>query len=258
MAKQLLFDHADYRELTSEELALLQQGYLKAIDALRKNLTAKGFTACSLNDNQVYGTDVNYRAVWARDGCKSIIWTLDLDDADIRECQSATLRTLLSHQAPSGQIPSNVTIDNEQPEYAGVGGITSIDSGLWLLLAVWQYAEATGDWSIAEEFRHQLQRTMDWLSATIPTIVACWRFLRRAIGQTSSHAVITCSMTKSYGNAAWVVTPISYGILAIATERRITSAGRSTCDGLSSAVSGPRPIQIKTMACPASATCSLP
>ncbi len=165
MAKRVLFDHADYRDLSSEELALLQQAYLKANDALRKNLTDKGFTACSLEDNQVYGTDANYRAVWARDGCKSIIWTLDLDDSDVRHCQAATLRTLLSHQAPSGQIPSNVTIDDEQPEYAGVGGITSIDSGLWLLLAVWQYAESTGDWSIVEEFRHQLQRTMDWLSA---------------------------------------------------------------------------------------------
>ena len=165
MVKRVLFEPEEYRDLSSDELALLQQAYAKALDALRKNVTSKGFTACSLEDNQVYGTDTNYRAVWARDGCKTIIWTLDLEDTDICECQATTLRTLLSHQAASGQIPSNVTIDEEEPEYAGVGGITSIDSAMWLLLAIWQYSDTTGDWSIAEEFQHQLQRTMDWLSA---------------------------------------------------------------------------------------------
>ena len=165
MAKRVLFEPDEYRDLTADELALLQTAYRKAIDALHKNLTPKGFSACSLEDNKVYGTDANYRAVWARDGCKSIIWTLDLDDEDVRNCQAATLRTLLAHQAPSGQIPSNVTIDDEEPEYAGVGGITSIDSALWLLLAVWHYSNTTADWTIAKEYQHQLQRTMDWLSA---------------------------------------------------------------------------------------------
>ena len=95
-----------------DEASLLRDGYHRAIDALRRNITSKGFTACSLNDNQVYGTDANYRAVWARDGAKVIIWTLDLEDDDVRQCQAATLRTLISHQAPSGQLPGNVTIDD--------------------------------------------------------------------------------------------------------------------------------------------------
>ncbi len=165
MAKRVLFEPEEYRDLSSDEIRLLQQAYHKALEALRKNITPKGFSACSLEDNSVYGTDANYRAVWARDGCKTVTWTLDLDDEDIRECQAATFRTLLSHQSPSGQIPGNVTIDDEIPEYAGVGGITSIDSALWLLLAIWHYSHGTEDWSIAEEYRHQLQRAMDWLTA---------------------------------------------------------------------------------------------
>ena len=63
MAKRILFDPSEYRELSSEEQALLQLAYHKAIEALRRNITPKGFTACSLADNTVYGTDVNYRAV---------------------------------------------------------------------------------------------------------------------------------------------------------------------------------------------------
>lgn len=165
MPKRVMFEPEEYRDLTTDELELLQTGYHKAIEALRKNITPKGFTACSLEDNQVYGTDANYRAVWARDGCKTILWTLDLSDEDIRDCQAATIRTLLSHQSESGQIPGNVTIDDDEPEYAGVGGITSIDSALWLLLVMWRYSDVTNDWSLVEEFMPNLQRAMDWLSA---------------------------------------------------------------------------------------------
>jgi glycogen debranching enzyme len=165
MTKPLLFEPEEYRDLSADELLLLREGYEKAIDALKRNITPRGFTACSLDDNQVYGTDVNYRAVWARDGAKTIVWTLDLDDEDVRACQAATLRTLLHHQAPAGQIPGNVSIDDDRPEYAGVGGITSIDSGMWIVIAMYRFCQHTADWSLAEEFGFHLQRAMDWLSA---------------------------------------------------------------------------------------------
>ena len=165
MTRRPLFQPDEHRAVNADELALLQTGYGKALEALRKNITPKGFTACSLDDNDVTGTDANYRAVWARDGAKTVIWSLDLDDGDIRACQAATFRTLLSHQAPSGQIPSNVLIDEEDPDYGGVGGITSIDGGLWVIIALFRFCEQTGDWSIMEEYQHPLQRAMDWLGA---------------------------------------------------------------------------------------------
>ena len=68
MAKPLLFDPSDYADLNSADQALLQTGYARAKDALERNITPLGFSACSLADNQVHGTDVNYRSVWARDG----------------------------------------------------------------------------------------------------------------------------------------------------------------------------------------------
>lgn len=164
MAKRILFDPSDYRELTSEDRALLQLAYQKAVDALRRNITPKGFSACSLNDNQVYGTDANYRSVWARDGAKTVMWSVDLDDEEVRSCQAATLRTILDHQAPAGQLPAHVLIDTDKPEYGGVGGITSIDGALWTIVAVWWYSHVTDDWSIVEEYAEKLQRAMDWLS----------------------------------------------------------------------------------------------
>ncbi len=165
MAKRILFNPNEYRELTSEDQALLHHAYQKALEALRKNITPKGFSACSLQENQTYGTDANYRSIWARDGAKTVVWTLDLEDDDIRECQAQTLRTLMAHQSPTGQIPSHVRIDDDMPEYGGVGGITSIDSSLWMIIAVWRYCLATEDWTIIEEYRYELQKAMDWLSA---------------------------------------------------------------------------------------------
>lgn len=165
MAKRIQFDPSEYRELTSEDQALLQQAYQKALDALHRNITPKGFSACSLKDNQVYGTDANYRSVWARDGAKTIIWSLDLEDEEIRRCQAATLRTLMQHQSPTGQLPAHVHIDTDLPEYGGVGGITSIDSVIWTLIALWSYARHTEDWEILEENRDKMQKAMDWLSA---------------------------------------------------------------------------------------------
>ena len=165
MTQAALFDRDDHRDLDVDELQLLQLGYRKAIEALKRNITPAGFSACSLDDNQVYGTDENYRSVWARDGAKTIIWSLDLDDSDVRECQEKTLRTLLSHQAANGQIPASVSIETGQPEFAGVGGITSIDSAMWVVLAVLRFCESSGDWSIAEEFRRHLKSAMNWLGA---------------------------------------------------------------------------------------------
>ena len=165
MAKRILFNPSEYSELTSEDQALLHLGYERAIDTIRRNITPRGFTACSLNDNEVYGTDSNYRSVWARDGAKTVVWTLDLDDPEIRECQEQTLRTILNHQSPTGQLPAHVRVDDDGPEYGGVGGITSIDSVLWMVIAVWRFCHHTKNYEMLREYQTVLQRAMDWLSA---------------------------------------------------------------------------------------------
>lgn len=162
---RILFDPSEYRELTTEDQALLREGYARAIGALRRTITPMGFAACSLEDNRPTGTDVNYRGIWARDGAKVVVWTSDIEDEDIRHCQEATLRTILDHQGPVGQLPAHVLIDTGEVEYGGVGGITSIDSALWTFIAVWDYCERSHDFRLIEEYQFQLQRAMDWLSA---------------------------------------------------------------------------------------------
>jgi glycogen debranching enzyme len=163
--KQPLFRPHEYRELSEEERELLQTAYEKALDVIRMNVTPRGFSACSLEHNAVYGTDVNYRSVWARDGAMTIIWTLDLDDEEIRQAQKQTLETLFAHQSPPGQIPANVRIETNDPEYSGVGGIASIDSVMWIVVAMTRFAQQTEDVDFLRAYAPQLQRAMDWLSA---------------------------------------------------------------------------------------------
>ena len=163
-----LFQSDEDATLSADERALLETGYDAAVDAVRRNVTPAGFSACSLTDNTVYGTDVNYRSVWARDGAKTICWTLDLDPAehpDVDACQRATLETLLDHTADNGHVPCNVRIDDGRPEFTGVGGIASIDAGLWVIIALRDYCEARGDWSLAGDRRDKLAVMMSWLAA---------------------------------------------------------------------------------------------
>lgn len=162
---RMLIDQASLGSLTSEERDLINTGYAKALEALRKNITPLGFSACSLADNEATGTDINYRSVWARDGAITIVATMDLEAPDIRATQKATLRTLLDHLSANGQVPANVRVDDGRPDYSGVGGICSIDSGLWTVIAFYHYIRKTEDLEFLAEYADPLQRVMDWLSA---------------------------------------------------------------------------------------------
>ncbi len=162
---RLLFTGTRLGPLDASEKKFLLSAYDHALEALRKNITPLGFSACSLADNPVTGTDANYRSVWARDGGITIINTIDLDDPGIRAAQRATLDTLLNAASPNGQIPANVRIDDGVPDYSGVGNICSIDSGLWIIIAFYNYVAKTDDHALLRVHSARLQRAMDWLSA---------------------------------------------------------------------------------------------
>lgn len=160
-----IFDSKSSAVLTASESAFIRTGYDKAIEALQRNITPLGFSASSLEDNEVTGTDVNYRSVWARDGALTVLFSTDLDMPEIRNASRQTLNTLFKHLSPIGQIPSNVRIEDDKPDYSGVGGICSIDSGLWVIIAFYDYVRKTGDFELLDQCADKLQRAMDWLAA---------------------------------------------------------------------------------------------
>jgi len=162
---KMLFTGTKLGGLNTEEKQLVHTAYDKAIEALKRNITPLGFSACSLHDNTVTGTDANYRSVWGRDGAITVINSLDVEDPEILACSRRTLDTLLTAISPTGQIPANVRIDDGVPDYSGVGNICAIDSGLWLIIAVYNYVDRTGDMDFLAEHAGALQRAMDWLTA---------------------------------------------------------------------------------------------
>ena len=162
---RLLFTGARLGALNADEKRFLVTAHEKAVAALRKNITPRGFSACSLADNTVTGTDANYRSVWARDGAITLINTLHLDEPDIAAARVATLETLLAAISPNGQIPANVRLDDGAPDYSGVGNICSIDSGLWVVIAAYNHVHQRGDLDFLRRHAATLQRAMDWLSA---------------------------------------------------------------------------------------------
>jgi sucrose-6-phosphatase len=160
-------DRQIYAELAPEELALIREGYYRAIEALKKNITPMGFSAASLEDNEAVGTDANYRSVWARDGAVAIMGSLPLvdEDPEIRQCHEQTLETILAHVSPIGHVPANVRIDTGMPDYSGVGGIAAVDGGMLLVMAFYEYVRSTGCMDLLRKHARTLQRVMDWLSA---------------------------------------------------------------------------------------------
>jgi sucrose-6F-phosphate phosphohydrolase len=162
---RMLFSEAALGSLTSQERDTIITGYHYALVTIRKNITPLGFSACSLADNDVTGTDINYRSVWARDGAMTIVGTVELNDPAIREAQKTTLRTLFDRLAPNGQMPANVRIDDGVPDYSGVGGICAIDSALWAIVAFHAYVRKTGDLDLLAEYHDRLHRVMQWLGA---------------------------------------------------------------------------------------------
>lgn len=154
------------REDEDEKIALIKEGYKKAVAALKKNITPLGFSACSIEDNVAHGTDENYYSVWARDGAITVLGSLPLiKDKEIHACQRQTLITLLGHISRNGQIPSNVRIKDNVPDYSGVGGICSIDSGIWVVIAFYEYVNVTKDIKFLRQYVSDIKETMRWLAA---------------------------------------------------------------------------------------------
>lgn len=152
--------------LTKKQEKVIREGYERAIEVILKNITPVGFSACSLEENDTYGGNLNYRSVWARDGAITIIGTISLkNNADIFDCQRKTLETLLEHSSPNGQVPANVSIDTHIPEFAGANGECSIDSGLWLIIAFYDFIKGSGEIDFLRKHFETIKRIMNWLTA---------------------------------------------------------------------------------------------
>ncbi|MFW5941372.1 MAG: HAD-IIB family hydrolase [Chloroflexota bacterium] len=142
-----------------------REAFDRAQESLRRNLTPLGFSAAGLGDNPLTEAESNYFAVWSRDGIKTGLWSLGLNDPDVTECFRRTLQLLAEHQTEAGQIPANVHIDTGKPDYSGIGNIASIDSVIWFVIGGCRYGAYANDRAFLEWIFPYLKRAMRWLRA---------------------------------------------------------------------------------------------
>jgi hypothetical protein len=113
----------------------------------------------------------NYRRVWSRDGMIMGLAALQTGDDELIETCRRTLETLIRHQGPHGEIPSNVDPDERDVSYGGTVG--RIDSDLWFGIGVGQYVRATGDRAFQKLAAPALERVRFLLGA--------WEFNNRGL-----------------------------------------------------------------------------
>ncbi len=128
-------------------MQMIKEAYKKAIIALEKCQTKRGFRAAY----------PGYNGIWARD---SIITSLgaSLINNKFEETFKQSLITLANSQSEKGQIPNAVLLDKKQIDYQ------SIDSSLWFIIGNYIFKKRYNDSSLLKKHSKQIQKALDFLS----------------------------------------------------------------------------------------------
>ena len=105
-----------------------KRGYEHAVETLRKNTSTCGFSAAPERD-------ANYFSVWARDHSITALAAVLTGDTRLVNTATEGILDLLRHQHENGQLPSYIEVESGEQTYGGYGGITSIDSNMWVVIA---------------------------------------------------------------------------------------------------------------------------
>ena len=146
------------------EDGLEQEGRRQALALLRACATEAGFLASPTRRS-------NYRRVWARDGAILSLAALCARDDELIATARNTMRTLVHHQGPHGEIPSNVDPVTGRVSYGGTTG--RVDADLWFVIASAEYWRATGDDSFLDAMLPALEKVRFLLGA--------WEFNNRGL-----------------------------------------------------------------------------
>ena len=133
-----------------------EDGPKRALELVKQCATPDGFLASS--------TDVaNYRRVWGRDGVIIGLAALMTGNSELVETFRNTLLTLMKHQGPHGEIPSNVDVQSGRVSYGGTAG--RVDADLWFIIGCGEYWRATGDEAFVKHVFAAVNKTRALLGA---------------------------------------------------------------------------------------------
>ena len=126
---------------------LIEIGYEKAIEVLRKNATEFGFMASPYQHDDL----------WARDGAITSLGATLSGDLEAIECGRRTLLTLSDLQTELGQIPQTFRLKSKQIT------LYATDSSLWWLIAVADFYHNTGDQKFLRRIWPSAKKAVTWV-----------------------------------------------------------------------------------------------
>jgi hypothetical protein len=150
--------------LDERDDSIREDGYGRAVDLLRECATKHGFLATPTERE-------NYRRVWGRDGSIMSVAAAGTADEELLTAARSTFETLLRHQGPHGEIPSNVDPDTGRISYGGTAG--RVDADLWLVIGIGEYWIRSADDEFLERHLPALEKTRFLLGA--------WEFNNRGL-----------------------------------------------------------------------------
>jgi hypothetical protein len=146
----------------------ISQGIHKALLLLQRATTTSGILASTEET-------ANYRRIWARDGIVCGLAGLLANDEILINGLKATLITLVKHQGPEGQIPSNVQVEEKtQTSIVSYGGLVGrVDPNLWFIIGVCNYLHQIPNNAFKKRMEIPLERCLRLLTA--------WEFNSRGL-----------------------------------------------------------------------------
>lgn len=130
---------------------LTNQGYLKAIEILKRNSTNFGFKASS---------NV-YNSIWARDGIITLLGAILSGESQLIKTSRLTLEVLKKYQTPLGQIPNVFLLDKK------ISKFYAFDSTPWWIIGMEKYFFYTQDRDFLSKNWLAIKKAFLWLKYQI-------------------------------------------------------------------------------------------
>src|SRR5438552_2896610 len=138
---------------------LLAECYSRAVALLKRNLTPAGILAATASPRAARR---GYTAIFGRDAAVCALGMAVSGDAVLERAAVAGLHTLAAHQAPNGQIPKFVDVDEREADFWYLG---CIDSTLWWLSALAFLDAQRKPRGLKRKYARQIRLALQWLLA---------------------------------------------------------------------------------------------
>jgi glycogen debranching enzyme len=132
---------------------------VRAIDLLKRNLTAEGVLAATPGPRSLAR---GYTSIFARDAAVCALGMVLSGDAALQRAAAVSFTTLAAHQAANGQIPKFVDPGRRDADFWYLG---CIDATLWWLVGLDFVERHVPRTPLRRRFRDGIARALAWLQA---------------------------------------------------------------------------------------------